>query len=325
MRKVKLSLFLSLLLVGCSVGSDDPEFQLSTGYQDTDDPGDESDTGDTNGGTTSWSGGWTGGDGDGDGDGDDDGILPDPDLPDPGEIDSQLCENVDFLFVIDNSGSMQDEQENLINNFEVLVDGVTSTVPTLQSFHLGVVTTDDYSGNADGCKSLGSLVTQTHYGVCNPFVDGKRFITENDPDVGGSFECVANLGISGSGSERPLLAAETALEVWPNQPGQCNEDFFRPNDALLVIVFITDEDAPSEPTNAYNHIAWLKGDPNEVVVLSLVRTDECGAYAPSANLINFTNMFYYGFIGDVCAPDYGPFMYEAVGWIGTACGFPPPS
>lgn len=263
------------------------------------------------------------------GDGDGDGMIPD--LPEPGDIPEDLCKNIDFLFVVDNSGSMSDNQMNLIMNFPTLLAGVTNYIPTLEDFHLGVVTTDNYSYNEPGCMGLGNLVTQTgnfsSQNDCGPFADGYRFMTHNDTDLTTKFECVANVGTSGNSIERPLDAITSALETWPNSPGACNESFFRPDDALLVIVIITDEDDLADPQNIYSHVTWLKNDsPNEVVVLSLANTGEtqaCGSFYSSNNVIEFTNKFYYGVVGDVCAPDYAPFLSEAVGWIGTACGYPP--
>jgi hypothetical protein len=43
-------------------------------------------------------------------------------------------------------------------------------------------------------------------------------------------------------------------------------------------------------------------------------------------LIAFTEMFTYGFIGQVCAPTYDPFFQAAVGSIKSACDdFMPPA
>ncbi len=65
------------------------------------------------------------GDGDGDGDGD---APPKFDVGASGDLapGGEGCENVDILFVIDNSGSMRDEQSHLIAAF----DGFSEQIQT---------------------------------------------------------------------------------------------------------------------------------------------------------------------------------------------------
>lgn len=104
------------------------------------DPGD----GDTGGGGTG-----TGGDGDdSDGNGSDggDGIRFDigggADSTGGSEGgDGAGCKKVDFLFVVDNSGSMGDEQQNLVQSFPNFIQTIESTIET-EDFHIMVVDTD---------------------------------------------------------------------------------------------------------------------------------------------------------------------------------------
>ncbi len=53
-----------------------------------------------------------------------------------------LEREVDILFVVDNSGSMKDEQENLRRNFASLMDALRGMVGGLPDLHVGVVSTD---------------------------------------------------------------------------------------------------------------------------------------------------------------------------------------
>lgn len=313
--------FLSLLLaffVGCAVDVPDSDYGFGSGGPVMTTGLDESDSED---GTGTDSGGETSG-----------GIadLPDTklDVAIPGDVGEEICDEIDFLFVIDNSGSMQDNQMNLINNFPQFANNILGLFPN-QDYHVGVITTDPYQYNEPGCQKLGALVTQTGgynmpMDICGPYADGYNFMTKAD-DLVTTFTCAANVGTYGSGNEQPLQAMVNALEGFMNSPGQCNESFFRP-DALLVLVFITDEDEHvGDAQNYYDHLVWLKGDPTEVVVLTLGvenANQGCG-YQTSDTLIEFTNKFFYGVVGDVCAPDYGPFFQGAVGWIATACGYPP--
>lgn len=51
------------------------------------------------------------------------------------------CQKVDFLFVVDNSGSMQDEQQNLVNSFPGFISTIQQTLMA-KDYHILVVDTD---------------------------------------------------------------------------------------------------------------------------------------------------------------------------------------
>jgi hypothetical protein len=51
------------------------------------------------------------------------------------------CEKVDFLFVVDNSASMEDEQQNLVASFPGFIDAIQGTLMA-QDYHIMVVDTD---------------------------------------------------------------------------------------------------------------------------------------------------------------------------------------
>jgi hypothetical protein len=54
------------------------------------------------------------------------------------------CRKVDFLFVIDNSGSMSDEQQNLINSFPGFIQTIQDELEEAQDYHIMVIDTDAY-------------------------------------------------------------------------------------------------------------------------------------------------------------------------------------
>ncbi len=268
-----------------------------------------------------------------------------PTLFDLGELPdaavNEGCKAVDFLFIVDNSGSMQSVQSNLINNFPAFINGIQSTLVEVDSYQVGVVTTDAYSSNADGCKGIGALVTKTggnnsSNSVCGPFAAGKRFMTEAD-DLSSTFSCTAQVGTSGSGYERPMDALVAVASKSMDVPNGCNEGFIR-DDALLVIVVITDEyDGPNDPEGQgssglpqdwYNAVVALKGGlPQNAVVLTL--TNYYGGPCPppggqqyydGVHLVEFTQLFGdNGFVGGICESDYGPIFEEAIGVIQSAC------
>ncbi len=244
------------------------------------------------------------------------------------------CGEVDFLFVIDNSGSMGDEQNTLVANFPAFITGIQQTLEGVDSYHVGVVTTDTYSHNIPGCQNLSSLVVETggfdsSMMACGPYADGDNFMTEND-DLATAFSCAAQIGTDGSALERPMQAVVEAVTEVDGGPGQCNEGFMR-EDALLVIVIITDEsdtDSIGDSQSWFDDVVNAKGGiPENVVVLSIINSPMgmCG-FDLAVEIGAFTDLFgVNGFQADICQADYEPFFQEAIGVIDIACdNFIPP-
>jgi hypothetical protein len=157
----------------------------------------------------------------------------------------------DILFVIDDSGSMGDEQAELGDNFQSFLN-----TPLIASgdvdFHIGVTTTDTYSRN-------GAL-----YG-------SPRIITPQTPNLAAEFAQNARVGTSGSGDEMGLEAMMLAL----SEPmlSTTNVGFLREGAALAIIVVTDEED--SSPLTVAEYIAFaqdLKGAGfEELVNISGVR------------------------------------------------------
>ncbi|MBX7083775.1 MAG: hypothetical protein K1X88_31485 [Nannocystaceae bacterium] len=184
------------------------------------------------------------------------------------------CTKVDFLFVIDNSGSMAEEQANLIASFPAFVDAIEASVAV--DFHIAIVDTDasfaveqcdeicpanpedtcvacadeaeevctylpcdSFPPVAECLDTLGSSrVTDPVGGDCGS-VGAQRFFTDAQTDLSGTFACAARVGTGASG-ERPADAMTEALGAQAGDDG-CNAGFLR-DDALLVVTMITDED-----------------------------------------------------------------------------------
>ena len=279
-----------------------------------------------------------------DDEGSDEGPIPEPpikfdlgEIADAPDVDT-ACRKVDFLFVIDNSGSMGTSQGQLVSNFPVFIDGIQSTLDSVVSYQVGVVTSDNYTYNAPGCNGLSSLVVQTggfqsSNAVCGPYADGFNFMTEAD-DLAETFSCAAQIGTSGSGTELVMQAVEEAVSRVEGGPGECNEGFIR-DDALLVIVIITDESdgpidtephSPGDANSWYDTVVAAKlGIPENVVVMSLIKY--AGGPCPplyswenGQEIADFTALFGpNGFVGGICEADYGPLFDEAIGIIDEAC------
>lgn len=269
------------------------------------------------------------------------------------ELEKKPCA-IDFLFVVDNSGSMADEQENLRRSVPDFIHTVKHEVKSLEGYHIGVTVTDHNWGNPKECRKIGALVTRTRGAqssnkVCGPYAEGHNYMTQKD-DLQTAFGCASKPGIGGRGDERPIDAIRGALSEELLKPGQCNAGFLR-KDALLVVTLITDEEDdhidPSLPGSAGDPPQWYKdllaakgNDPRKIVVLGLIGTEDSkctelvgadkaalgnsGAQI-SKRLQSFVQMFgKRGFVGDVCAPNYGPFFKKAVSVIDAACDELPP-
>lgn len=264
---------------------------------------------------------------------------------------AQGCRKADFLFVIDDSGSMQEHQQQLLDSFPGFIDAILGSLEELDSVHVGVITSDAYAFNAPGCQELGALVTQTggadsSQAVCTPFVGGKRFFT-NEDSLAAAFNCVGRVGTDGSGNELPLTATVQALQTEMIGVGGCNEGFLRP-DAVLVIVIVTDDPPfPNTPDDAWPLVdtSWMHdaiveakdGVEDSIVMIGVIPWGDTscvcpwccpgwGCMTPNDNAIELVESFGdHGVLASVCSDDYAEALAVAIDTIDTTCaGFMPP-
>ncbi|MBW2735272.1 MAG: hypothetical protein JRH20_23050, partial [Deltaproteobacteria bacterium] len=166
-----------------------------------------------------------------------------------------LTRAVDILFVIDNSGSMNQEQAKLSVNFGALLDMLQVDNRELPNLHIGVVSTDLGAGNytsIPSCEAIsgdrGALQSMARVPGCPTPTDPWISYNKGTHNVGGcagdamqcvkdAFRCISTLGIEGCGFEMPLESARRAVDPMLNT----NPGFLRDN-ALLAVIFLTDED-----------------------------------------------------------------------------------
>jgi hypothetical protein len=268
------------------------------------------------------------------------------------------CQAIDFLFVIDNSGSMGDEQENLIASFPGFIEKIQATIADVDSYHIMVVDTDStwntctiecdfFPGlcvfdGVDGCSGPPTVCDATlgagvnfplGNNASNQYCDltgGQRYITPQEPLdlLPQRFTCIGSVGTDGDASETPMAAMTAAISDALNGPGGCNTGFLR-DDAVLVITIITDEEdsnSPGTPAGWYQSVVAQKaGDGSGVVVLGLINdtdadTPLCSAEAQDpAKIREFIQLFPNQITGSVCEPNYAPFFEQAVDLINTTC------
>ncbi|MDX2091601.1 MAG: hypothetical protein SFX73_27320 [Kofleriaceae bacterium] len=172
------------------------------------------------------------------------------------DIPVTVNRNVDILFVIDDSPSMADKQNNLAANFPNFINVLNTIQGGLPDVHIGVVSTDMGTDSTQdppasaigslgqgGCSGTGDSGNLQINGapVQGTFIsdikqtDGSRTrnYTGNLADV---FSTMARLGAGGCGFEQPLEAMKRALVG-----NTANAGFLRP-EAYLAIIFIADED-----------------------------------------------------------------------------------
>jgi hypothetical protein len=272
---------------------------------------------------------------------------------------SQGCKKVDFLFVIDNSGSMKPYQDNLVASFPGFINSIMNTLDDAQDYHIMVIDTDEwvYAGCPLLCPFFPNFCVGYECGVTQPeecedilgagvtypkgadasnvdcnFATGKRFMDSDQPNLVGTFHCAARVGTGATTDpERPMEAMADAVSGL-GPVGLCNEGFLR-DDAILVVTFITDEDDAADDGSAGTVESWRQalisaknGDESAIVVLGLFGDGDlpnsiCGSQAEVApRLRQFLESWgSNGFFGSICAPSYNEFFQDAVSIIDNTC------
>ncbi len=255
-----------------------------------------------------------------------------PRLDVPVLLDQYVCSALDVLFVVDNSGSMSDEQDLLIDQVPGFVQHLSQLgLGVEEGLHVGVITTDGYTQNdPDSCQTLGSLVTRVHGQPCGPYAEGFRYMTGED-DFDAAFGCAASVGALGSGSERPVDALLEALDDWTNRPGGCNEGFSRAEPLIeehetsragLVVVILTDEDdthSIGEPAEWVEHLRWLRGGTlSDTAVITITGDESCGE--EPFKIQEFLELLPYSYEGTLCDGDFSEIFADAVPFVKEGCG-----
>ncbi|RME28726.1 MAG: VWA domain-containing protein [Deltaproteobacteria bacterium] len=170
-------------------------------------------------------------------------------------FEQKASSKIDILWVVDNSASMQEEQDNLAANFTSFMSFIDQS---LIDYHIGVISTDMMT-NPDG-----SCATPGH---CGQLLGNPKIIDRSTPNPQAAFENNVHVGTSGGGFEMGILAAHEALSE-PLASG-ANAGFLR-DDASLAVIFVSDEDDHSYGDIIYytRFFSAFKGVGNERRVIT---------------------------------------------------------
>lgn len=172
---------------------------------------------------------------------------------------------VDVLFVVDNSGSMMEEQNAIGAAFD---DFIQYAVSQGIDYHIGVTTTG-ISPSGGGWAACPGGVDGGEAGRLFPVTNERpRYITPTTPDPIGVFGQNVQVGVC-HWWEEGLEAAYRALSPPlvnsldapdTNEPGDGNLGFYRP-EAKLSVIIVTDEDdhSPRDPGFYIDFFRNLKG------------------------------------------------------------------
>lgn len=240
----------------------------------------------------------------------------------------------DIVFVVDNSGSMDNKQAQLKQNIALFVQ-IASLWTT--DYHLGVVTTD--------------MSDTSQSGRFQTFTDGGgtyRFVAKTLANAGKDLETLAGQGSAGSGTEEGIVAALTAVTLPLIQDakkvctkdsdctsvgGKCttnpddgtkgcggeNRAFLRKFAGLEVVV-LSDEDDQSPDTISYylNAFYAIKGTANKNLFHFHAIAGDIGGCTGNGDAVScdrYNDMVKKtgGKFGSICASNYAQTIQD----IGT--------
>jgi hypothetical protein len=207
----------------------------------------------------------------------------------------EVVDKLDLLFLVDNSGSMKEEQSALRDQFPKLIQVLTTgdrmdggdknDFPPVTDLHLGVITSDMGLIGIDdvkGCMGFGDdglLQNDPSPRIAGCTAMAPKFVSYRADAPGNSpaktaadFGCIADVGTDGCGFEQPLEATLKAL--WPSTspavaPGQ---------QAQSKPLFIGDaRGLGTSPHGDAENAGFLRNDPSQglsLIAIILVTDEE---------------------------------------------------
>ena len=175
----------------------------------------------------------------------------------------KINNEIDILFMIDNSSSMTEMQQKILDQLPLFMNVLTG-LKNPPNLHVAVVSSDmgapGDSTSSIGCTQFGDQgqFQSMPQGTCtaSTLTAGDTFLSDDpasmtsnftDP-IATVFQCIGLLGDKGCGFEHQLASIDRALGGDGSAPPSTNANFLRP-EAYLGIVILTNEDDCSGPQN----------------------------------------------------------------------------
>jgi hypothetical protein len=184
------------------------------------------------------------------------------------------CQYVDLLFVIDNSPSMGPYQAALAQAFPGFVDAIYDKLPAGTDVHVGITTTSFYSGSCSE-TTMNCMSAQTAQEIEAHYIKptqgntgtngeqgrlyqhaGKYYFAANTADADRTplkqWFSAAATAAGETGCSYEMASAGAGYAAHPANAAT-NAGFIRDENAVLVVIFLSDEpDKSPEGTAAYN-------------------------------------------------------------------------
>lgn len=184
---------------------------------------------------------------------------------------------VDFIFYIDQSGSMEDNRRKLGEQSQAFMDHL---VDLDLDWKLGVVT------RSHGCTN--AVISRDGGGTADDFSGMLQ----------GPFD---------SSTEKGLAVMEAAMEA--TQPGECNDDFLR-EDARTAVVFVSDE--PDQSPNGWeDHLSAIMSHANGAMLAAIVGElpDGCTGAEPGTGYVEAA-LATGGMFLSICEDEWADYLEE---------------
>ena len=211
---------------------------------------------------------------------------------------------VDILLVVDNSASMEDEQDKLSEGFESFVEFFDVADV---DYHIGVTTTD--------MSSTGGQGVLVNHG-------GTRVIHRGTDDPAEVFRQNVKVGVLGSAFEQGLSAGAHALSE--DLAEEENYGFLR-QDAALSVIFVSDEeDSSPHPVNDYINYFYGRKDSRQRDIFNAsaltgidpdtLEPSDCSvtatSYAAAGHRYHDVALQTGGIVASICESDFGDIISE---------------
>ena len=268
---------------------------------------------------------------------------------------------IDFLFVIESWYAMKDAQDKLQAAFKTFTDMIGQEFADFD-YHIMVVDTsfplmDEKCDGCymcewcpgEGCEYFGGppdypcdyvlsacdrtrgagVVATGNFDASNQpceLFGGNRYIVKGEPDLKGTFKCIASLG---QGPKTPVAAQAMMAALHPDMlDGGCNDGFLR-EEALLAVIELTgygDDLSPGTPQIWYDTLVAAKHGNEEAVVILAFSGDQdqpepkCeGENSGSYEQHEFADLAAHGLWESICADSYIPALEKTAEMILEQC------